>query len=151
MTKLQIVGGGKMGEALLGGLLASGWASANEITVVEPVQARRDQLVETFAGLNVSANVVASDGTIIAVKPQLVGDVCGELAKVGTSRVLSIAAGISTATIEAALSAAAAAAAAPGAQIPVIRAMPSAPSLVGLGGSATAPRSWAADSDFDWA
>lgn len=151
MTKLQIVGGGKMGEALLGGLLASGWASANEITVVEPVQARRDQLVETFAGLNVSANVVASDGTIIAVKPQLVGDVCGELAKVGTSRVLSIAAGISTATIEAALSAAAAAAAAPGAQIPVIRAMPNTPSLVGMGAAAIAGGSWASDSDLEWA
>lgn len=149
MTKLQIVGGGKMGEALLGGLLASGWASANEITVVEPVQARRDQLVETFAGLNVSANVVASDGTIIAVKPQLVGDVCGELAKVGTSRVLSIAAGISTATIEAALSAAAAAA--PGAQIPVIRAMPNTPSLVGMGAAAIAGGSWASDSDLEWA
>ncbi|MCB1031223.1 MAG: pyrroline-5-carboxylate reductase [Acidimicrobiales bacterium] len=151
MTKLQIVGGGKMGEALLGGLLASGWASANEITVVEPVQARRDQLVETFAGLNVSANVVASAGTIIAVKPQLVGDVCGELAKVGTSRVLSIAAGISTATIEAALSAAAAAAAAPGAQIPVIRAMPNTPSLVGMGAAAIAGGSWASDSDLEWA
>lgn len=153
MTKLQIVGGGKMGEALLGGLLASGWASANEITVVEPVQARRDQLVETFAGLNVSANVVASDGTIIAVKPQLVGDVCGELAKVGTSRVLSIAAGISTATIEAALSDAGGAADAgvPGAQIPVIRAMPNTPSLVGMGAAAIAGGSWATDSDLEWA
>ena len=157
MTKLQIVGGGKMGEALLGGLLASGWASANEITVVEPVQARRDQLVETFAGLNVSANVVASDGTIIAVKPQLVGDVCGELAKVGTSRVLSIAAGISTATIEAALSDAGGAADAdadagvPGAQIPVVRAMPNTPSLVGMGAAAIAGGSWASDSDLEWA
>jgi pyrroline-5-carboxylate reductase len=34
MIRLEIVGGGRMGEALLGGLLASGWAAPAEVAVV---------------------------------------------------------------------------------------------------------------------
>ena len=34
--KLSIVGGGKMGEALLAGLLSADWASSDDISVVEP-------------------------------------------------------------------------------------------------------------------
>ena len=51
----MIVGGGRMGEALLGGLLASGWASAEDLAVVEPVTARRDELAKRFDGVTVSA------------------------------------------------------------------------------------------------
>jgi pyrroline-5-carboxylate reductase len=40
-TRLAIVGGGKMGEALLTGLLGAQWARAEEIIVVEPIDARR--------------------------------------------------------------------------------------------------------------
>ena len=44
VSSLLIVGGGKMGGALLGGLLRSGWAEAADVTVVEPVAERRDEL-----------------------------------------------------------------------------------------------------------
>ena len=40
--KLSIVGGGKMGEALLAGLLSADWASPENISVVEPDEARRE-------------------------------------------------------------------------------------------------------------
>ena len=38
MVKLVIVGGGRMGEALLAGLLDAGWAAPGELAVVEPVE-----------------------------------------------------------------------------------------------------------------
>ncbi|MHB1585225.1 MAG: NAD(P)-binding domain-containing protein, partial [Acidimicrobiales bacterium] len=56
MAKLVVVGGGRMGEALLGGLVASGWADAAELAVVEPVAERRVALAEALPGL------VAVDG-----------------------------------------------------------------------------------------
>ena len=37
--RLQIVGGGKMGEALLAGLIESGWADPSELGIVEPSDA----------------------------------------------------------------------------------------------------------------
>ena len=36
VAKLQIIGGGKMGEALLTGLVATGWAAPTELVVIEP-------------------------------------------------------------------------------------------------------------------
>ena len=41
--KLQVFGGGRMGEALVGGLLGSGWP-AGDLAVVEPVEPRRKEL-----------------------------------------------------------------------------------------------------------
>ena len=48
--KLQVVGGGNMGMALVGGVLANGWAEAGEIGVVELDEQRREQIVEEFPG-----------------------------------------------------------------------------------------------------
>ena len=141
MTKLVIVGGGKMGEALLGGLLAGGWAPASEITVVEPAAARRDELAARFEGLVVTDAPVAADGAIVAVKPQLVTGVCRQLGEVGVGRVLSIAAGVRLATIEGALPTG----------TPVVRAMPNTPSLVGMGAAAIAGGAAASDDDLAWA
>ncbi|MBV8961152.1 MAG: NAD(P)-binding domain-containing protein, partial [Actinobacteria bacterium] len=48
--KLVVMGGGRMGEALVGGLLASGWATASDVVVVEAVEARRKELAAGHAG-----------------------------------------------------------------------------------------------------
>jgi pyrroline-5-carboxylate reductase len=141
MTKLVVVGGGKMGEALLGGLLAGGWAAPEDITVVEPVAARRAALADRFPGLATSADPVAAEGALVAVKPQLVGDVCEQLGALGVGRVLSIAAGIRIAAIEARLPTGTA----------VVRAMPNTPSLVGHGAAAIAGGTAAGPADLDWA
>ena len=42
MTRLEIIGGGRMGSALLSGLVTAGWADPHELRVVEPVAARRE-------------------------------------------------------------------------------------------------------------
>ena len=141
---LQIVGGGRMGEALIGGLLAAGWAKPDEIVVVERLASRGAELEERFPGVRVVDSVVRSDGAVVAVKPGDVAGVCAELSAAGVTRVLSIAAGVTTAAIERAC----------GDRDPavrVVRAMPNTPALVGAGASAIAGGTAADDDDLVWA
>jgi pyrroline-5-carboxylate reductase len=136
--ELVIVGGGRMGEALLGGLIASGWAAAEDLAVVEPVAPRRDELSKRFEGVQVSAEPVRAAGAVIAVKP---GDVAAACAALDVGRVLCIAAGVTIAAIESALPQ----------PIPVVRAMPNTPALVGAGAAAIAGGTTAGDDDLAWA
>lgn len=131
------MGGGRMGEALLGGLLASGWSAPDRLAVVEPIAARRDELAGRFPGVHMSAEPVAAAGAVLAVKPLDVPAACRAL-EVG--RLLSIAAGVTLATLEAAAG-----------PIPVVRAMPNTPALVGAGAAAVAGGSTASDDDVAWA
>lgn len=141
MFKLVIVGGGKMGEALLGGLLAGGWGEPGELAVAEALAPRREDLVARFPGVAVGAEPVAADGALIAVKPHDVPAATAAAVAAGATRVLSIAAGVTIAALEAAA----------GAGVPVLRAMPNTPALVGAGASAVAPGTSAGADDLDWA
>jgi pyrroline-5-carboxylate reductase len=139
-ARLAIVGGGNMGAALLGGLLAGGWADAAELAVVEVSAPRRAQLVEQFPGVSVVAEMCPCQAALIAVKP---GDVEGATAAAvaaGATRILSIAAGVSIARLESAAGDAA-----------VVRSMPNTPALVGQGAAAIAGGSRATDDDMAWA
>lgn len=138
---LQLVGGGKMGEALLGGLLDSGWATVGDLRVVERLEARRKELSERFPGLATTDTVGAAEGSLLAVKPGDVESVCRELTAAGSGRVLSIAAGVTLDRLERAL----------GGGVPVVRAMPNTPALVGAGASAIAGGASATEADLDWA
>src|SRR5207248_1294843 len=137
-----VVGGGKMGEALVAGLVSAGWATAADMVVVEPIDARRKELSERYAGLRVLAEPSeAAEGAVIAVKPNDVEAACRSLATAGCARVLSIAAGVPLAKLERWL----------GDGTPVVRAMPNTPALVGAGAAAIAPGTWAGDADLAWA
>ena len=138
-VELQIVGGGRMGEALLTGLLATG--ELRRIRVVEALPDRAKQLRDAHPGVEVTDVVGASEGTVLAVKPGQIAQVCEAVAAAGGGRVLSVAAGVRTAAIEASL----------GDGSAVVRAMPNTPALVGRGASAIAAGSAAADDDLDWA
>jgi pyrroline-5-carboxylate reductase len=140
MVRLQILGGGRMGEALLAGLLAGGWAPA-DLAVVEKLPARRDELAASFPGVHVVDGPVDAEGVVVAVKPGDVVAACIPLASHSVARVLSIAAGVSTAAIEEAC----------GAGIAVVRAMPNTPALVGRGAAAVCAGSSAGDADLAWA
>jgi pyrroline-5-carboxylate reductase len=140
MTALVMVGGGRMGEALVGGLLAAGRAAA-DLAIVEPVDARRDELVKLFPGVAVSADAVAADGAVIAVKPGDVPAAAEAAVAAGARRVLSIAAGVTIDRLEWAT----------GTGIPVVRAMPNTPALIGAGAAAIAAGSAATDDDLAWA
>lgn len=141
MVRLQIVGGGRMGEALLHGLLQGGWAEPEALAVVEPVEARRAELAAYHPGLLVTAEPVACQGAVLAVKPADVPVACAALGAVGVERVLSIAAGVTIERIEAALPAG----------IPVVRAMPNTPALVGAGAAAIAGGHRTTEDDLAWA
>jgi pyrroline-5-carboxylate reductase len=141
MVALQVIGGGRMGEALVGGLLRGGGYSLDSLRLVEAVPERRKQLEQTFLGIEVTDTPGPADGTVIAVKPGDVPAACQAVAAAGAGRVLSIAAGVTLATLEAHL--------APGTA--VVRAMPNTPAVVSLGASAIAAGTNAGAADLDWA
>ena len=103
VTRLQIMGGGNMGEALLRGLVTDGWTTADQLHVVEPLVDRRDYLAEAVPGLRCSDGPEAGVDTVLAVKPDVVADACSGLSRLGVPRVLSIAAGVRIGTLEAGL------------------------------------------------
>ncbi len=122
MTALAILGAGKMGEALLSGLLRAGTEPTDVV-----VTARRDERATTLRdkyGVTVSDNATAAtaDTVLIAVKPQDMGALLTEIASVVTTDqlVVSMAAGIPTSFIERRL--------ADG--VPVVRVMSNTPVLV---------------------
>ncbi|MCU0268537.1 MAG: pyrroline-5-carboxylate reductase [Acidimicrobiales bacterium] len=141
MVRLELVGGGRMGEALLAGLLEAGWAEPGECCVVERLAARREELIGRFPGVRVVDEVVPADGAVLAVKPGDVPVAGAALAAAGVGRVLSIAAGVSTQALERVL----------GAGVPVVRAMPNTPALVRCGAAAVAAGAAAAEEDLAWA
>ncbi len=130
-----------MGQALLGGLLTSGWAEAAEIHVVEPAPPAKRAIVAMAPEATVSSTPVLATDAVIAVKPDVVAAVATRLGSARVSRVLSIAAGVRTEAIEAQMPAGTA----------VVRAMPNTPALVGQGAAAIAAGAAATDTDLDWA
>ena len=142
MNELLVVGGGRMGEALIAGLLASGWSNPDGVTVVEALPARRAQLAEQYPQWRVVPEPVAAANVLVAVKPNDVVAACTDLAaRGGIQRVLSVAAGVPTHRIEAAV----------GPGVAVVRAMPNTPALVGAGVSAIAPGVAAGPAELAWA
>lgn len=139
MLRLVIVGGGRMGEALLGGLVAAGWPP-EELGVVEPLAARRAELAASFPRITTSPDGLAGAGTVLAVKPDAVPDAARGSVGAGTERILSIAAGVTTGAIEAVAGA-----------VPVVRAMPNTPALIGAGAAAIAPGAAAGEAELAWA
>jgi pyrroline-5-carboxylate reductase len=144
-VKLLVVGGGRIGGALVTGLLTSGWAPG-DLGVVEPSAERRAELTARHPALPVleqaEPDSVASDGgAVLAVKPDIAESVCAAVARVRPPRVLSVVAGLSTERLEAAL----------GAETVVVRAMPNTPILVGAGVSVISGGSRATAFDLDWA
>jgi pyrroline-5-carboxylate reductase len=130
--KVGLLGGGRMGEALASGLVDAGFDPA-EISVAEIDPDRRHALEAAVPGVLVvpSPAWAAADVEvlIVALKPADVVDALEQCitALPEHALVLSIAAGVSIATIEGA---------APGR--PVVRAMPNTPAIVRRGASAIA-------------
>jgi pyrroline-5-carboxylate reductase len=140
LTRLLVLGGGRMGEALLGGLLRAGWIEPAEITVAERHAGRRAELLAQFPGIQVSEVPVAAASAVLAVKPGDAVGACGSLAGLGITRLVSIVAGVRIADLEALLDP----------STVVLRAMPNIPALVGAAASGLAGSSRASEEDFGW-
>lgn len=123
--RIAVLGGGVMGETLISGLLALD--PRPEIVIAEKRPERAAELAAAFGvGVAEAADaVVGADVVVLVVKPQ---DTPALLAEVGPriapgAVVVSIAAGIRTQAIEAAVAEG----------VHVVRAMPNTPARVGLG------------------
>jgi pyrroline-5-carboxylate reductase len=123
--KIAVLGAGKAGEALVAGLISSGWRKPSEIVATARHEERLAELSERYGIETTLSNADAAAGAgivVIAVKPQdieaLLGDVGSTLTREQT--VISIAAAIPTALIEGHL----------GEGVPVVRAMPNTPVTV---------------------
>lgn len=123
---LAIIGGGRMGEAIVSGLIESGAIAADHITIAEPSEQRCVDLAADYEVNCVADNADAlpADTVILAVKPQVIDRVVSALsAKLSSSLVVSIAVGVSCARLESLLPSGTA----------VVRVMPNTPAMVGAG------------------
>jgi pyrroline-5-carboxylate reductase len=127
--KVAYIGGGNMARALAGGMLAAGYEPSH-LWVAEPVARQRKTLVEDLPGAMVVADneeaVREAECIVLAVKPQILAEVCKPLAssvQAAQPLIISIAAGVRTADIETWL----------GGNLPVVRVMPNQPALLRLG------------------
>jgi len=129
-TKITLIGGGNMARGLIGGLLGHG-ANPDMITVSDPVASGRTALQRDFAIRTTDDNAAAAgdaDVVVLAVKPQQISPVARALAPVLAARtplVISVAAGIRASDLQRWV----------GAGVPVVRAMPNRPALIGAGAS----------------
>lgn len=124
MTNIAVLGAGKIGEALLSGLLKAGWAPA-ELMFTERFPTRAEELTKTYGieCVDVSTAVQRADVLVVAVKPQDIEPLLDEIApKLPNDRlVVSLCAGLPTTLFERRLPEGAA----------VVRVMPNTPMLVG--------------------
>jgi len=127
-NQLAFLGGGNMGRALIGGLLRRG-TRPEHVSVGESFEGARMALSRDLGVLATPDNAAAIEGAaivVVAVKPQDAGAVLSPLRAVLQKNrpvVVSVAAGIRTEALEGWC----------GPGVPVVRAMPNRPALVGAG------------------
>jgi pyrroline-5-carboxylate reductase len=123
--KIAILGGGRIGEALLSGLLSSGWREPGEVVVTSRREERVAELHQTYGAEATTDNAAAVDGAgivVVAVKPQDIDALLGEIGThLATEQIIvSVAAAIPTAHIEERIAEG----------VPVVRSMPNSPATV---------------------
>jgi len=145
VSRIALLGGGRMGESLLSGLLTAGH-DADALAVAEVDPERRRGLEERFPGVRLAPSpawiVGDAEVVVVAVKPADVPAVL-DTAEPTLGRdalVLCIAAGVTIATLERHVPAR-----------PVVRAMPNTPALVRQGAAAISGGVHAADRHLDLA
>jgi pyrroline-5-carboxylate reductase len=123
--RIAILGTGRIGEALIAGLLSSGWREPGELAASARREERVSELAERYGIAATADNVEAAAGAslvVLSVKPQDIDALLGEIGPAISAEqtVLTIAAATPTATIERHLASG----------VPVVRAMPNTPSTV---------------------
>jgi pyrroline-5-carboxylate reductase len=138
---LAIIGGGKIGEALLSGLVRRG--GPDGLMVCERSPERAAQLAERYGvqALDMGEAAARARVLLLAVKPQDIDTLLTALAGHVDSGhlVVSVAAGVPTSRIEAALPEG----------VPVVRVMPNTPALVDEGMSVLSAGAHAGEEHLD--
>lgn len=152
--RFVIVGGGKMGEAILSGWLASAEKpadaiAASDVVVVDPGAERRAHLADAYGVACVAsvADAPAADVVVLSVKPQVMMGVLAECRELDAFKAtetgplyVSIAAGLTTASLVEALPEG----------VPLVRVMPNMPLMVGAGASAVCASSTSSEEHVDY-
>ncbi len=127
--KLGVIGCGKMGTALIQGAIRAGVVGAADVIGCDPYEKSREAFVKSTgatATADMDAVVAASEVILLCTKPQDVSTALTDAVKIaagGQRLVISIAAGVTLAALEAVTSD----------NFRIIRAMPNTPALVGHG------------------
>ena len=125
MKKICFVGGGNMASAMLAGLRKK--HPVLDSHVIEPFAEAREKLAALGFTVHTAANeraVAGADSVVLAVKPQVLKQVCGELLPcLDGELIVSIAAGVRVNTLERWL----------GGHSRIVRTMPNTPALIGQG------------------
>lgn len=128
-VKVGVIGGGSMGGSIARGLVSSGTLAGADVLVCDHNAAKLAALAEDGVTTVADADaLLAADPqvVILAVKPQVLGALLDQVSgRLSDRLVVSIAAGVTIATLESAL---------PGAR--VVRVMPNLPVAVRSGASA---------------
>ena len=128
--KIAVIGAGNMGTALIRGLVKAKWCSPERVMATHPREERCEALAKEHRIKTATDNAKAAhwaDVVILAVKPQILPAVMKEIAgEINKDKlIVSIAAGVTTATIEEAFG-----------KVPVVRTMPNVATTVELGATA---------------
>ena len=139
--KLCVIGLGKIGTALIQGILNSGLYSQNKI-IGSDIKVKNTDINEEYFNIETTNNNVESvkkaDVVLLAIKPQVMDHVLEEISEAVKGKlIISIAAGISNSHLKEKLAL----------DVRTIRVMPNTPVLVKSGISAVAPGRNATDSD----
>ena len=125
--RVGFLGGGKMATALARGLIQSGFIAPDQITASDISSSARDAFSEATGARATPDNaqtIANADVLVLAVKPHVIESVLDEIQEAGNpdSLIVSIAAGVTLATLELHLSG-----------FRIVRVMPNTPCLVGAG------------------
>lgn len=140
------IGAGNMARSLAGGLANNGWAR-ERLILSDPQGSQRDAAQRALGlAIHDDNNEVArrADVLVLAVKPQVLAQVAQDLAATVQRKrplVISIAAGVRGADIERWL----------GGNLPIVRAMPNTPALIGSGATGLHANARVSDSQRDLA
>jgi pyrroline-5-carboxylate reductase len=124
-TSIGFIGAGNMAGSLIRGMIARG-TPATTISIADLDSTKIDQLVAELnvVGSTNDAIAATADVIVLAVKPQVMADVCKALALNGRDAlVISVAAGITLSHLQSWL----------GEDTAIVRCMPNTPALVGRG------------------
>ena len=143
--KIGFIGCGNMGSAMVGGLIKSGFVTADDIIVSTKTEASSKRLADEFKiATTLDSKIVTkeSETIILAVKPNMYKSVVEEIKKELTDDklIITIAAGIEIANMEEWL----------GDSCKVIRTMPNTPALVGEAMSAVCPNKNVSEEDLQY-
>ena len=139
---IGFIGGGNMASSLIGGLLDSGTAAC-DILVIEPAAGQRERLQQQF-GVETSDDITLARGcstVVLAVKPQVMREVCSGIEAVEGTLYISVAAGIPTSELSRWLAGDSA--------VSIIRCMPNTPALLQCGATGLFANAHTSDNQRD--